>query len=202
MVARVIEFAKDFWRFTLADFRFIFSIFSSPGKTLRAENLTERFAGQQPLRVFVLPMAFVAMLATILGLLFSLSKVSVDVIALKAIFRFAILVLSYYILCGSIRLITQRWFGISLTCNELELFVVSVMSVTFSVQILLGLFPMLFFFNFVYIYISYLVWLLINSLIPIRENSKNRYIVIVTLLVIFLPLLIEKLLLLLIPNVA
>lgn len=201
-IAKIKGFTSDFLDFCRLDFKFIFSVFSSPAKSLGAEYLGSLFAGRKPFKVFVLPMAFVAFIATILGLLFSFSDNSVDIMVLKALFRFFILLLSYYLICICIKWITQRWFDISLSMHDMELFVVSLMTVTFTVQILTSLFPMLFFFNFVYIYIAYLVWLLMDTLVPIQENSKNRYIVIVTLCVIGMPLLVEKVLLLLIPNVA
>jgi hypothetical protein len=68
--------------------------------------------------------------------------------------------------------------------------VVSLMSVPFVVKLFLSLMPNMFFVNFFYVYVLYLVWVMSEGVVDVPEGQRNKYMVEISLLIIIIPLLI------------
>ena len=72
--------------------------------------------------------------------------------------------------------------------------VVSLMSVSFVVKLLLSLMPNMFFVNFFYIYVFYLVWVMSEGVVDVPEEQRNKYMVVISFLVIVVPMFIVAIL--------
>lgn len=184
-------------------YKFVFSqvwnICSKPDATLSYESLLNTFYGKKMLQHFILPLAEILFVATFVGTIF-LSDFNVAVTLVKAIFGFLTFVVSYGLSLLLVRLLTQRFFVSDVNHRNIDFMVSSLMSIVFVVKFFGVLMPDLFFVTFFYLYTFYLVWVMSEGVIDISEDKRNKYMIFVSFIVVFLPAVVGKLLNVLIPN--
>jgi hypothetical protein len=89
------------------------------------------------------------------------------------------------------------FFGVDITQRNATIMSSVLMTIVFVVKILSLLMP---YFSIFYLYTFYLVWVMSEGVVDISEDKRNKYMVLLSLLVIFAPIVIEKIFKFLTPN--
>ena len=189
------------WHYIRFDFEVLWLIITRPQETLQYSRLSELFRGKKLFPHFVLPLSVIASIANIVGMPLGFQDTSFETEIIKSIFTFITYTLTYYVLKGFIHWFTAYGFNDKVHHWQTESLTAVILGVTFAVKMLMGLFPSLFFIQFFYVYTFYIVWQCSDTLVPINENQKNRYMVIVTLFSFAMPVAVNFLLRLLVPNI-
>lgn len=177
----------------------VWNICSKPDVTLRYETLLNIFYGKNILKQYIIPQAEVLLLFTFLStLLFKEFNLASAVVT--SIFDCFSFVVSYGVLCFLVKWVSLRWFVNQLDTRNVSMLVASLMSVSFVVKLLLSLMPNMFFINFFYVYVFYLVWVMSEGVVDIEEEHRNKYMVLIALLVIVVPIVVVALLKKMVPN--
>jgi hypothetical protein len=164
-------------------------ICSKPDATLRYEALLNTFYGKNILRQYVMPLAEILFVAGFVRLLlFGNQEISSAVV--KSIFDYLSFIASYGVLFYLVRLVSRLLFKLQFEDRNISMMVVSLMSVPFVVKLFLSLMPNMFFVNFFYVYVLYLVWVMSEGVVDVPEGQRNKYMVEISLLIIIIPLLI------------
>ncbi len=178
---------------------FVWNVCSKPDATLRYEALLNLFYGKNILRQYIMPLAEILMLMAFIGALFW-DEMHLASAVVKSIFEYFCFIVSYGVLFWLIRWCTIRFFAEQIEDRNISLLVASLMAVTFAINLLLSLMPNMFFINFFYGYIFYLVWVMSEGVVDIAEELRNKYMFVVSICVIIIPLVVMMLLKNLAPN--
>ena len=157
----------------------VWNVCSKPDDTLRYEALLNTFYGKNILRQYVMPLAEVLFVAGFIRF-FLFGNQGVATAVVKSIFDYFSFVVSF--------------FNLQCVDRNVSIMVVSLMSVSFVVKLLLSLMPNMFFVNFFYVYIFYLVWAMSEGVVDVPEEQRNKYMVAISVLVIVVPMVIMMLL--------
>ena len=171
----------------------VWNVCSKPDDTLRYEALLNTFYGKNILRQYVMPLAEVLFVAGFIRF-FLFGNQGVATAVVKSIFDYFSFVVSYGALFYLIRWVSVRFFNLQCVDRNVSIMVVSLMSVSFVVKLLLSLMPNMFFVNFFYVYIFYLVWAMSEGVVDVLEEQRNKYMVAISVLVIVVPMVIMMLL--------
>ena len=165
----------------------VWNVCSKPDTTLRYEALLNTFYGKNVLKQYVLPLAEMLMLVTfVFTLLYGEFNIASAVV--NSIFSCFSFVVSYGVLCFLIRWISLHWFVKQLDMRNVSIMVASLMSVTFVINLFTEIMPNMFFFNLFYIYLFYLVWVMSEGVVDVAEDSRNKYMAFVAIVVIVVPI--------------
>jgi hypothetical protein len=186
----------DRYKFAL---QLVWSICLKPDATLRYEALLNTFYSKNVFKHFIMPLAEILFIVTFVTTLLY-SEIDIAVAVVSAIFDFLSFVASFGVLFLLVRWLTLRFFVDSLNDRNVVLLVGMLMSVVFSVNCLQTLFPNLFFVKFLYVYVFYLVWVMSEGVIDISEDMRNKYMCVVSILVFAMPFVIDKMLMIMVPN--
>lgn len=177
----------------------VWNICSKPDVTLRYEALLNIFHGKNILKQYIVPQAEVLLIVSFISTLlfeeFNLASAIVN-----SIFDCFSFVVGYGVLCFLVKWVSLRWFVSQLDSRNVSMMVASLMSVSFVVKLLLSLMPNMFFVNFFYVYVFYLVWVMSEGVVDISEENRNKYMVLIALFVIVVPMVIVALLKNMVPN--
>lgn len=182
------------------DITLVWNIIVRPSQTLQYARFSEYFHSHRIAGYFIVPMSLLTAGVCFVGALFSLKSVNIENAVLNSIFTFIVMLMTYYFLCFFVGWFSRRYVS-GVPKWNVEALAAADMAVIFAVNILLGIFPSLFFIRFFYAYILYVVWAASDDIIPVSEQNKNRYMVIVTAASVLIPVVIYKFLGLLAPNV-
>ena len=171
----------------------VWNVCSKPDNTLRYEALLNAFYGRNILRQCILPLAEVLFVAGFIRF-FVFGNQDIATAVVKSIFDYLSFVVSYGVLFYLVRWVSVRFFDLQFEERNVSMMVVSLMSVSFVVKLFLSLMPNMFFVNFFYVYILYLVWVMTEGVIDVPEDKRNKYMVVISFLVIVVPMLIIVLL--------
>ena len=171
----------------------VWNVCSKPDNTLRYEALLNAFYGKNILRQYVLPLAEVLFVAGFIRF-FVFGNQDIATAVVKSIFDYLSFVVSYGVLFYLVRWVSVRFFDLQFEERNVSMMVMSLMSVSFVVKLFLSLMPNMFFVNFFYVYILYLVWVMTEGVIDVPEDKRNKYMVVISFLVIVVPMLIIVLL--------
>ncbi len=186
----------DRYKFVL---QLVWNIISKPDATLSYDALLNTFYGKNVFKNFVIPLAEILCVVVFISSLFH-SEINVAEAIVKSIFNCLSFVVGYGVLFLLVRWITLRYFVDSLSDRNVYLLVGMLMSIVFLVNLFSSLFPNLFFINFLYVYLFYLVWVMSEGVIDIVEEMRNKYMSIVSILVFIIPFIINVLLKQMVPN--
>lgn len=190
------------WQCLRFDFHLLWQIITQPQTTLQYPRLSEYFHTRRIFRHFILPLSIVSSFANLIGTLLTFDEINLESAIVNSIFSFISLILTFYLLYAVIGWLTRNAFNPAVHRWNIEAIVAAIMCVSFTIKIILGLFPSMFFMQFFYIYTFYIVWVASDSIIPINEQQKNRYMIIITFLSIIAPWLVGRLMRLMVPNIA
>lgn len=183
-------------------FSFWWNVLTKPASALQYNAVHSRFGGMKVTGDYIMPMSVLAALLCFIGSLLNAGDMHFERAVIKSIFVFISLVLSFYAQYFIVKYVTGRWFVSGLPRWNFAVMTASLMTVTFAVEMVSGLLPDMFFVSFLYVYVLYLVWLLTESVVPVDEALRNKYMVLVSIIDIVIPWLLVKLLRIMIPNIA
>ncbi len=180
-------------------FRLVWNILSKPDSSLSYDALLNTFYGKNVFKNFIIPLAEILCIVVFISSLFH-SEINVAEAIVKSIFNCLSFVVGYGVLFLLVRWVTLRYFVDSVNDRNFYLLVGMLMSIVFLVNLFLSLFPNLFFVNFLYLYLFYLVWVMSEGVIDITEEMRNKYMCIVSIFVFIVPFIINMLLEQMVPN--
>ena len=186
----------DRYKFVL---QLVWNIISKPDATLSYDALLNTFYRKNVFKNFVIPLAEILCVVVFISSLFH-SEINVAEAIVKSIFNCLSFVVGYGVLFLLVRWITLRYFVDSLSDRNVYLLVGMLMSIVFLVNLFSSLFPNLFFINFLYVYLFYLVCVMSEGVIDIVEEMRNKYMSVVSILVFIIPFIINVLLKQMVPN--
>lgn len=146
-------------------------------------------------------MSIITALVNLIGAFFSIGKINIEGAVINSVFIFISFILTFYALYIIIKWIATNAFNPDTPRWNIEATVAATMSVAFAVKIILSIVPDMFFVQFFYVYTFYIVWVTSDSLIPIPEQQKNRFMIIITLICLITPWIIDRLMRLMVPNI-
>ena len=158
---------------------------------------TEEFNSQQVLNDFILPMAGLCALSAFLGILFQglgFEKALVSVI-ISLGKSFGGVYFSFFVLQE-----IAKFFGLQRSKTSFMQLAGYSYVVIFVVDIIANLIPELFFFNFLKIYIFYIVWEASEVLFLVEEKKRTGFVISVSFLILLSSLIIERVLLIFMPG--
>lgn len=177
----------------------VWNICSKPDATLRYESLLNVFYGKNILKQYIMPQAeimfFVVFLSSLLYSEFNLALALVT-----AMFNCFSFIVSYGVLCFLVRWVSLKWFVKQFDARSVSMMVATLMSVTFVVNFFSTLMPNMFFLKLFYVYLFYLVWVMSEGVVDIVEDSRNKYMVLIALMVIIVPIVLTMSLKMMVPN--
>ena len=183
----------DRYKFVLLQ---VWDICSKPNDTLSYESLLNTFYGKKILKHFILPLAELFLVAT-----FVVTLISIDFNVVESLVKSILSYFSFIVSYGVLVILTQRitimFFGVDITQRNATIMSSVLMTIVFVVKILSLLMP---YFSIFYLYTFYLVWVMSEGVVDISEDKRNKYMVLLSLLVIFAPIVIEKIFKFLTPN--
>ena len=94
----------------------------------------------------------------------------------------------------------MKWFVKQFDARSVSMMVATLMSVTFVVNFFSALMPNMFFLKLFYVYLFYLVWVMSEGVVDIVEDSRNKYMVLIALMVIIVPIVLTMSLKMMVPN--
>lgn len=189
------------WHTLRFDLTLLWHILSRPLITLQLPRLSEYFSTRRILRHYIIPLSILTAIAHLAGSLLTLSDTDPQTIVVSSLFTLITLIATFFVLYSLIGWITRTAFIHDIPRWNIEALTAAVMSIMFAIRITLGLLPSMFFVQFFYIYTFYIVWVATDTIIPIPESRKNRYMVIITLITITAPWLVNRLLHIMVPNI-
>lgn len=193
--------ASTIWQLIRFDFQLLWLILTRPQITLQYPRLSEYFHRYRIFRNFILPMSIITALVNLIGAFFSIGKINIEGAVINSVFIFISFILTFYALYIIIKWIATNAFNPDTPRWNIEATVAATMSVAFAVKIILSIVPDMFFVQFFYVYTFYIVWVTSDSLIPIPEQQKNRFMIIITLICLITPWIIDRLMRLMVPNI-
>lgn len=182
------------------DFQLIWNVIVRPSQTLQYARFSEYFHSRHIVRHFVLPMSLLTSAVYFIGAFLTFGKVNIESVVLNSLFTFIVMMMTFYAIGAFVGWYSRRYVA-DLPKWNAEALAAADMAVIFAVNILYGLFPSMFFIRFFYAYILYVVWAASDTIVPIPERNKNRYMIIVTATSILVPIVLYRLLSLLAPNI-
>lgn len=182
------------------DFQLIWNVIVRPSQTLQYARFSEYFHSRHIVRHFVLPMSLLTSAVYFIGAFLTFGKVNIESVVLNSLFTFIVMMMTFYAIGAFVGWYSRRYVA-DLPKWNAEALAAADMAVIFAVNILYGLFPSMFFIRFFYAYILYVVWAASDTIVPIPERNKNRYMIIVTAASILVPIVLYRLLSLLAPNI-
>lgn len=171
----------------------VWNVCSKPDGTLRYEALLNTFYGKNIFRQYVMPLAEILFIAGFIRF-FLFGNQDVATAVVRSIFDYFSFIVSFGVLFYLVRLVSIRSFKLQCEDRNISIMVVSLMSVSFVVKLLLSLMPNMFFVNFFYIYVFYLVWVMSEGVVDVPEEQRNKYMVVISFLVIVVPMFIVAIL--------
>lgn len=183
-------------------FSFLWNVLAKPTETLQYASLRDRFDGRSVVHCFVLPMAVMTAVFGFIGSLFEHGMIGLEKAVVKTIFIFISSVMNFYIQFFLLRLLSERFFVSGVPNRNFSVATASLLTVVFAVDMITGLVPDMFFFKFFYLYVIYIAWQLSESVVPVEESRRNKFMVVVTVFIILISYALPKLLRIMIPNIS
>lgn len=203
---RTTEFTGNVMTQTWRTVRFVilllWTILTRPQEALQFPRFSEYFHSKNIFRHYVLPLSAIASIANIVGLIVPMGDTSLQSAVINSIFTFITYILSFYLLYIIVLWFTRKWYNHTIHRWNIEALVAAILSVSFAIKILLGLFPSMFFLQFFFIYTFYIVWVATDSLVPVPEQQKNRYLIIVSFISFVTPWAVNKIMHFMVPNIS
>lgn len=197
MITNIIYKIKERYRNVYLLF---LDLVTKPQEVLQEQYFDSRFGKDSLMKSIVFPLSLFSSIVSFIGYFIYTTNSAFQDGVLIAIFNFLKLYFTAFFAVFLLRLMLNFIFKKSITQQRSEMAVCSMMIVNFTVSIMASLMPFLFFVKFIYICQFYIAWVAASSLIQLDENKHNIFMGLFTLVMWVLPLVIDVLLGLLVPN--
>lgn len=151
---------------------------------------------------FFYPLLGVTTLATFVGILWNRKGFELEYALKTASLTLMTLFSAFFLSAYLLNKVFVRFFKQPDNLSHVQHFVGYVASFSYVIHMIMALLPALFFVKFGLLYIPYVIWVGSENFIPIEEKDRIRFMVTTSFILFWVPILVEKVLLFLMPRLS